>query len=63
MPGIPKNKYLTGMLMWHIPVIRHRSSKWYVPEELYPDHFYPTYTLGMGYIFSIDLTKRGCLQN
>lgn len=57
-PGIPKKEYLTGMLMWHRPVIRHRSSKWYVPEEMYPDPFYPTYTLGMGYVFSIDMTER-----
>jgi len=58
MPDIPTHEYLTGMLMWHRPVVRYRGSKWYVPEELYPDNFYPTYTLGMGYLFSIDLTKR-----
>ena len=57
-PGTPKESYLTGMLMWNRPVIRHRSSKWYVPMEMYPDPIYPTYTLGMGYIFSIDLTSR-----
>jgi beta-1,3-galactosyltransferase 2 len=56
-PGIPKELYLTGMLMWNRPVIRDRSSKWYVPKEMYPDPHYPTYTLGMGYLFSIDLTS------
>ncbi|XP_027138440.1 beta-1,3-galactosyltransferase 2 [Larimichthys crocea] len=54
-PGIPKLNYLTGMLMWDRPVLRSKSSKWYVSEELFPDPTYPTYTLGMGYIFSNDL--------
>lgn len=57
-PGIPKTRYLTGMLMWNIPVIRSKDSKWYVPEELYPDPHYPTYTLGMGYVFSNDLPEK-----
>ncbi|KAJ3581075.1 hypothetical protein NHX12_017079 [Muraenolepis orangiensis] len=57
-PGIPKKEYLTGMLMWNRPVVRTRSSKWYVPEEMYPDPLYPTYTLGMGYLLSIDLARR-----
>nr|XP_046228518.1 beta-1,3-galactosyltransferase 2-like isoform X2 [Scatophagus argus] len=54
-PGIPKQNYLTGMLMWNRPVVRSKNSKWYVSEELYPESTYPTYTLGMGYVFSNDL--------
>lgn len=54
-PGIPKTNYLTGFIMWNIPVVRSKNSKWYVPEEMFPDPRYPTYTLGMGYIFSNDL--------
>lgn len=54
-PGIPRLNYLTGMLMWNRPVIRSKNSKWYVPVEMYPAPEYPTYTLGMGYIFSNDL--------
>lgn len=54
-PGIPTEKYLTGMLMWDRPVVRSKDSKWYVPEEMYPDPTYPTYCLGMGYLFSNDL--------
>lgn len=54
-PDIPKENYLTGMLMWNRPVIRSKDSKWYVPEELFPDSTYPPYTLGMGYVFSNDL--------
>ncbi|KAL6111219.1 uncharacterized protein ACO6RY_20156 [Pungitius sinensis] len=57
-PGIPKVDYLTGMLMWNRPVVRSKDSKWYVPLELYPDPTYPTYTLGMGYVFSNDLPKK-----
>ncbi|XP_029018381.1 beta-1,3-galactosyltransferase 1-like [Betta splendens] len=57
-PGIPKTKYLTGYVMWNIPVIRSMDSKWYVSEELYPDPQYPTYTLGMGYVFSNDLPQK-----
>ncbi|KAF3687957.1 Beta-1,3-galactosyltransferase 2 [Channa argus] len=57
-PGIPKANYLTGMLMWNRPVVRSKNSKWYVSEELYPDPQYPTYTLGMGYVFSNDLPEK-----
>lgn len=57
-PDIPKLNYLTGMLMWDRPVVRSKDSKWYVSEELYPDPRYPTYTLGMGYVFSNDLPAK-----
>lgn len=57
-PGIPKTNYLTGMLMWNRPVVRSKNSKWYVPEEMYPESEYPTYTLGMGYVFSNDLPEK-----
>ncbi|XP_035494504.2 beta-1,3-galactosyltransferase 2-like [Scophthalmus maximus] len=58
MPVIPKENYLTGMLMWDRPVVRSKDSKWYVSEELYPEPLYPTYTLGMGYVFSNDLPEK-----
>nr|XP_033955069.1 beta-1,3-galactosyltransferase 2-like [Pseudochaenichthys georgianus] len=57
-PDIPKLNYLTGMLMWNSPVIRSKNSKWYVPVEMYPEPLYPTYTLGMGYVFSNDLPEK-----
>ncbi|KAJ4922739.1 hypothetical protein JOQ06_004142 [Pogonophryne albipinna] len=57
-PDIPKLNYLTGMLMWNRPVIRSKNSKWYVPVEMYPEPLYPTYTLGMGYVFSNDLPEK-----
>ncbi|KAM9857547.1 beta-1,3-galactosyltransferase 1-like [Aulostomus maculatus] len=54
-PDVPRLNYLTGMLMWDRPVLRSKDSKWYVPEEMYPESRYPTYALGMGYVFSNDL--------
>ncbi|XP_061627892.1 beta-1,3-galactosyltransferase 2-like isoform X2 [Phyllopteryx taeniolatus] len=57
-PGIPQTDYLTGMLMRKQQVCRSESSKWYVPEEMYPDRKYPLYTLGMGYVFSNDLPRK-----
>lgn len=55
---IPKLRYLTGMVMWDRPVVRSKDSKWYVSEELFPEPTYPTYTLGMGYVFSNDLPEK-----
>ncbi|XP_073700983.1 beta-1,3-galactosyltransferase 1-like [Garra rufa] len=57
-PNTPRQNYITGMVMWDRPVIRDKSSKWYVSEELYPEPKYPTYLLGMGYVFSNDLSKK-----
>lgn len=57
-PDTPKENYITGMVMWNRPVIRNPSSKWYVPKDLYPEDFYPTYLLGMGYVFSNDLPEK-----
>ncbi|XP_024914612.1 beta-1,3-galactosyltransferase 2-like [Cynoglossus semilaevis] len=58
LQGIPRQNYLTGLLMWNREPIRDKNSKWYVPVELYPDSLYPTYTLGMGYVFSNDLPAK-----
>ncbi|XP_026053892.1 beta-1,3-galactosyltransferase 1-like isoform X1 [Carassius auratus] len=57
-PNTPRQNYITGYLMWNQPVIRDKNSKWYVPEELYPESRYPTYVLGMGYVFSNDLPPK-----
>ncbi|KAL6461843.1 hypothetical protein MHYP_G00299880 [Metynnis hypsauchen] len=57
-PDTPKENYMTGKIMWNIPVIRDKNSKWYVPKELYDEDYYPTYPLGMGYVFSIDLSEK-----
>ncbi|XP_036418547.1 beta-1,3-galactosyltransferase 2-like [Colossoma macropomum] len=57
-PDTPKENYMTGKVMWNIPVIRDKNSKWYVPKELYAEDYYPTYLLGMGYVFSNDLSEK-----
>ncbi|XP_060767364.1 beta-1,3-galactosyltransferase 1 [Neoarius graeffei] len=57
-PDTPKENYMTGMVMWNRPVIRNRQSKWYVPKEMYPEDIYPPYLLGMGYVFSNDLSEK-----
>ncbi|XP_067254864.1 beta-1,3-galactosyltransferase 2 [Chanodichthys erythropterus] len=54
----PRQNYITGVLMWNRSVIRNQNSKWYVSEELYPEPNYPTYLLGMGYVFSNDLPEK-----
>ncbi|XP_052394700.1 beta-1,3-galactosyltransferase 2-like isoform X3 [Carassius gibelio] len=57
-PNTPRENYITGYLMWDRPVVRNKNSKWYVAEELYPEPKYPTYLLGMGYVFSNDLSGK-----
>ncbi|KAK3509583.1 hypothetical protein QTP70_006453 [Hemibagrus guttatus] len=57
-PDTPKENYITGMVMWNRPVVRDPSSKWYVPKDVYPEDAYPTYLLGMGYVFSNDLPEK-----
>uniref|UniRef100_A0A671QQT3 Hexosyltransferase n=1 Tax=Sinocyclocheilus anshuiensis TaxID=1608454 RepID=A0A671QQT3_9TELE len=57
-PNTPRQNYITGYLMWNQFVIRDKNSKWYVAEELYPEPKYPTYLLGMGYVFSNDLSEK-----
>ncbi|XP_052445857.1 beta-1,3-galactosyltransferase 2 isoform X3 [Carassius gibelio] len=57
-PNTPRQNYITGYLMRNEVVVRNKNSKWYVAEELYPEPTYPTYLLGMGYVFSNDLPKK-----
>ncbi|XP_021325280.1 beta-1,3-galactosyltransferase 2 [Danio rerio] len=57
-PELPRQNYITGFLMWDRPVIRNKKSRYYVSEELYPDTKYPTYVLGVAYVFSNDLPKK-----
>ncbi|XP_052445849.1 beta-1,3-galactosyltransferase 2 isoform X1 [Carassius gibelio] len=57
-PNTPRQNYITGHLMRNEVVVRNKNSKWYVAVELYPEPTYPTYLLGMGYVFSNDLPKK-----
>ncbi|CAL8363837.1 unnamed protein product [Lota lota] len=57
-PGTPTMKYATGRLMSQSLVIRDKDSQWYVSEDSYREPVFPTYALGMGYIFSLDMPRR-----
>ncbi|KAM4597442.1 beta-1,3-galactosyltransferase 1-like [Fundulus diaphanus] len=54
----PRTNYMTGLVAHGGQVLRNPSSKWYVPVDLLSDAFYPPYALGLGYILSLDLTKK-----
>ncbi|PRD24815.1 UNVERIFIED_CONTAM: Beta-1-3-galactosyltransferase 1 [Trichonephila clavipes] len=43
---------LIGKLIVNARPIRDRSSKWYVPNDMYSDQFYPNYLSGTGYVMS-----------
>ncbi|XP_068177937.1 beta-1,3-galactosyltransferase 5-like isoform X2 [Antennarius striatus] len=57
-PNIPKTNYLTGSIRRNRPVVRSKTSKWYVSEEMYPKPEYPPYPLGWVYLFSSDLPAK-----
>ncbi|XP_073699787.1 beta-1,3-galactosyltransferase 1-like [Garra rufa] len=57
-PNTPRKNYMTGFLMWNQKVIRNKTSKYYVSEELYPEPKYPLYVLGVAYVFSNDLPPK-----
>lgn len=54
----PTSNYVTGLVTINGQVMRNPNSKWYLPMEVYPDLVYPRYVLGLGYIFSLDLSKK-----
>ncbi|XP_036451917.1 beta-1,3-galactosyltransferase 2-like [Colossoma macropomum] len=57
-PNLPqKRKYFTGYLLRGEPPHRNKDSKWYMSPELYPDHVYPTFCSGTGYVISGDLAE------
>ena len=58
MPDTPTTTYATGRLKSGSPVIRDEESQWYVSEDTYGEPEFPTYAVGMGYIFSLDMPRR-----
>ncbi|KAL6113588.1 uncharacterized protein ACO6RY_11832 [Pungitius sinensis] len=54
----PRKNYMTGLVARYAMVLRDRTSKWFLPVEIYSPYFYPTYALGLGYIVSLDLPKK-----
>ncbi|XP_066503312.1 beta-1,3-galactosyltransferase 1-like [Hoplias malabaricus] len=54
----PRQNYITGHVAINAIVIRNPQSKWYFPKEVFTDDYYPTYALGLGYVFSLDLPEK-----
>ncbi|XP_029977952.1 beta-1,3-galactosyltransferase 1-like [Sphaeramia orbicularis] len=54
----PRTAYLSGLVERAAGVLRQRSSKWFVPVQVYPRAAYPPYALGLGYVFSMDLPRK-----
>ncbi|XP_071198228.1 beta-1,3-galactosyltransferase 2-like [Salvelinus alpinus] len=57
-PTTPKHNYITGKFSQNTQVVRDRTSKWYIPNKVYPSTKFPPYLLGNGYVFSIDLPEK-----
>ena len=61
--GIHENSEASsGFIMGHVVdaarPVRDRRSKWYTPESIYPDEFYPPYTSGTGYVLGASVLHR-----
>ncbi|XP_067303857.1 beta-1,3-galactosyltransferase 2-like [Pseudorasbora parva] len=54
----PKQNYMTGLVARGAWVLRNPLSKWYLPKKVYAPARYPPYALGLGYVFSLDLTGK-----
>lgn len=54
----PQHLYMTGMVVRNAPVHRDRNSKWFLPVSAFSEATYPPYALGLGYVFSLDLSKK-----
>ncbi|KAM9312042.1 beta-1,3-galactosyltransferase 1-like [Gastrophryne carolinensis] len=58
-PELPaRQNFLTGLLWSSSRPRRDKSSKWYLPEELYPGNTFPRYPSGPGYVFSSDMARK-----
>ncbi|XP_040904427.1 beta-1,3-galactosyltransferase 2-like [Toxotes jaculatrix] len=54
----PRHLYMTGLVARGAAVLRDSTSKWFLPDSVFPESRYPPYALGMGYVFSLDLSKK-----
>ncbi|XP_075434312.1 beta-1,3-galactosyltransferase 2-like [Ascaphus truei] len=58
-PEMPaRSDYFTGYIVANTGPYRRRSSKWYVPKEIYPNSTYPPYCAGPGYVLSVDMARK-----
>ncbi|XP_054472341.1 beta-1,3-galactosyltransferase 2-like [Anoplopoma fimbria] len=58
LANAPKTNYMTGLVESRAMVLRNPTSKWFLPYEVYPEMYYPSYALGLGYILTLDLPKK-----
>ncbi|XP_068431445.1 beta-1,3-galactosyltransferase 5-like [Clinocottus analis] len=58
LANAPRTNYMTGLVQGNAAVLRQRTSKWFLPEEIFPSPSYPRYALGMGYVLSLDLPRK-----
>lgn len=54
-PETPKQRYMSGLVWWHSPVLRNPFNKFYMPTSVFAEPEYPPYPLGMAYVVSLDL--------
>lgn len=54
----PQHLYITGTVIRFASVLRDQNSKWFVPFSTFPESVYPPYAIGLGYVFSLDLTRK-----
>ncbi|XP_029018578.1 beta-1,3-galactosyltransferase 5-like [Betta splendens] len=57
-PKTPKQKYMSGLVWWHSPVIRNPFNRFYMPARVFAEPEYPPYPLGMAYVMSLDLPAK-----
>ncbi|XP_033636066.1 beta-1,3-galactosyltransferase 5-like [Asterias rubens] len=55
---MPKTNFAEGHLQTDIPVIRAKTSKWYMPKEEFAENVYPPYLRGVCYSMSRDAAVR-----
>ncbi|KAM7389009.1 hypothetical protein PAMP_023009 [Pampus punctatissimus] len=54
----PQLQYITGLMAESAAVVRDPNSKWFLPFSAFANPTYPSYVLGFGYVFSLDLPKK-----
>lgn len=54
----PQHHYMTGLVARNAAVLRDHNSKWFLPVSAFSEPNYPPYALGLGYVFSMDLSKK-----
>ncbi|XP_051750843.1 beta-1,3-galactosyltransferase 1 [Ctenopharyngodon idella] len=53
-----RKDYITGSVISDAVPHRDSFNKWYIPQDLYSDTWYPPYVSGAAYVFSTDLARK-----